>query len=190
MSDDLYIGPTTLAPGPREPSGAGEGLARLIIIPLFVLFVLIILVFFVFFTPVRVDGPSMVPTLLSEDRVLITRGAKDVQRGDVVVLVADDRGQEVELVKRVIGLPGDVVEVRGNAAYVNGVREPDRGQVSLGSESPFRRPVTVGTGQLFVMGDNRELSEDSRYIGTVPISGIKGTVVAVFAPINRVRRVD
>ena len=46
--------------------------------------------------------------------------------------------------------------------------------------------VTVPPGQLYVMGDNRPISEDSRYIGTVPLSGVKGSVVAVFAPIHRV----
>jgi len=189
VSDDLYIGPTTLAPGPGESSGSGERIARMVFFPLLLLFAAVVLVFFVLYSPVRVQGPSMVPTLMDEDRVLITHGTKELARGDVVVLVADEGGTEVELVKRVIGLPGDVVEVRGDAAYVNGVREPERGQMVGEGEPPRGRSTTVAAGQVFVMGDNRGLSEDSRYIGTVPVSGIKGRVVAVFAPIQRIRTV-
>jgi len=189
VSDDLYIGPTVLGPGPREPRASGERVARLVLLPLLAMFGAIILVFFVLYQPVRIDGPSMLPTLRSADRVLITRGTHDVQRGDVVVLVASEGGQSIELVKRVIGVPGDVVEVKGDVAYVNGAREPDRGQRVSGLESLSWEPVTVPKGNLFVMGDNRAQSEDSRYIGTVPLSGVMGRVVAVFAPIQRLHRV-
>ena len=158
-------------------------------LPLLVIFCAVVLVFFVFYQPVRIDGPSMIPTLHTADRVLITRGAKAVQRGDVVVLIADEGGAPIELVKRVVGLPGDRVEVRGDVAYVNGTREPDRGQLVVGVDSTAWGAVTVPPGQLYVMGDNRAQSEDSRYIGTVPESGVMGTVVAVFAPIQRFRLV-
>lgn len=189
MSDDLYIGPTLLDPGPKEPRVSGERVARLVFLPLLVMFGAIILVFFVLYQPVRIDGPSMLPTLRSADRVLITRGVRSVKRGDVVVLVASENGQPIELVKRVIGVPGDVVEVKGDVAYVNGTREPDRGQHISGFDGLSWEPVTVPRGNLFVMGDNRAQSEDSRYIGTVPASGVMGTVVAVFAPIQRLGRV-
>ena len=190
MSDDLYIGPTALEPGPREPSVSSEHLARLILLPLTLLFVAIVLVFFVFFQPIHIDGPSMMPTLRSADCVLITRGARDVARGDVVVLVANDQGIQTELVKRVIGLAGDVVEIRGDVAYINGAREPIRGQVVVSQYATSFSAVTVPAGQIYVMGDNRAQSEDSRYIGTVPLSGVVGRVVAVFAPIQRLRFVS
>ncbi len=187
MSDDLYIGPTALAPGPREPRVSGDRIARVILIPLVALFAAIVLVFFVFFQPVRIDGPSMLPTLRTEDRVLITRGAKDLGRGDVVVLVTEEGGVSIELVKRVIGLPGDVVDIRGDVAYVGGVPEPSRGQRVVPGHAVTTPAVTVPPGEIYVMGDNRPLSEDSRYIGTVPLSGVKGIVVAVFAPFQRAR---
>ena len=155
--------------------------------PLLLLFALIISVFFVFFSPIRVQGPSMVPTLMPEDRVLITHGDKDPSRGDVIVLIADENGSPIELVKRVIGLPGDIVEIKGDTAYVNGVHEPERGQMVYGRDPTYGQSTKVAPGQLFVMGDNRAVSEDSRYIGTVPLSGVKGKVVAVFAPIQRMR---
>jgi signal peptidase I len=186
VSDDLYIGPTTLAPGARSPSG--ERIARLVILPLVALFTFVVLVFFVFFQAVSIDGPSMLPTLRSADRVLITRGAKAVHRGDVVVLVADEAGMKTELVKRVIAVAGDTVEIRSDTAIVNGVREPNYGQrIDASAYSVSLPAMRVPAGQLYVMGDNRPLSEDSRYIGTVPLSGVMGRVVAVFAPIQRLR---
>lgn len=189
VSDELYVGPTALAPGPRIPSGAGERLARRILIPLLVLFAVVVLVFFVFFQPVRIDGPSMLPTLRSGDRVLITRSATDVARGDVVVLVVDEGGVPTELVKRVVAVAGDRVEIRKDVAFVNGTAEPQYGQVVFPERSYSAGEITVPPGQIYVMGDNRPLSEDSRYIGPVPTAGLKGVVVAVFAPFQRVHLV-
>jgi len=190
VSEDLYIGPTVLAPGPKEPRVSGERIAKLVVIPLLVLFAVIVLVFFVLFQPVRIDGPSMLQTLRSADRVLITRGAKNVNRGDVIVLVVDEGGVPTELVKRVIALAGDRVEIRRDVAFVNGIQEPDRGQQIEPTYSISAPPVTVPSGQIYIMGDNRPLSEDSRYIGTVPLAGVKGIVVAVFAPIQRLGLVN
>jgi signal peptidase I len=167
---------------------SSERTAKYILLPLVVIFVAVVLVFFVFFAPVTIDGPSMLPTLRSADHVLITRGDKSVRRGDVVVLVADEGGVKTELVKRVIGLAGDSVEIRSDIAFVNGVQEPSRGQmVEAPRFSISQPPVTVPPGQIYVMGDNRPLSEDSRYIGTVPQTGVMGRVVAVFAPVTRVQ---
>ena len=84
----------------------------------------------------------------------------------------------------------DVVEIRGDVAYVNGTPEPILGQVIVPQYATSMAPVTVPAGQIYVMGDNRAQSEDSRYIGTVPLSGVVGRVVAVFAPIQRLRLVS
>jgi len=184
VSDDLYVGPSALAPGVQESSS--EKLARFIILPLAAIFTLVILVFFVLFQAVSIDGPSMLPTLRSADRVLITRGAKGVHRGDVVVLTADEGGMKTDLVKRVIGVAGDLVEIRSDGAVVNGVREPNYGQkIDAPKYSVSQPAIRVPKGQIYILGDNRPLSEDSRYIGTVPVSGVMGRVVAVFAPIQR-----
>jgi signal peptidase I len=186
VSDDLYIGPTVLAPGTQEPRLSGERIAKIIVIPLLLLLMAILLIFFVLFAPVTIDGPSMLPTLRSADRVLITRGDKSVNRGDVIVLVVQEAAGKTELVKRVVGLPGDSVEIRNDVAFVNGVQEPSLGQVVGAPQySTTESAITVPAGRLYVMGDNRPLSEDSRYIGTVPMSGVMGRVVAVFAPLQR-----
>jgi signal peptidase I len=188
VSDDLYIGPTLLEPGPREPRVSGEQVAKVLILPLLALFAVIVLVFFVLYQAVRVDGPSMLPTLRDADRVLITRGAKSVHRGDIVVVIVNEGGMQTELVKRVVGVAGDSVEVRNDVAFVNGAPEPANGQVvDVSQYSISQVPLLVPPGQLYVMGDNRALSEDSRYIGTIPVSGVVGRVVAIFAPIQRAR---
>ena len=185
--DDLYIGPTILAPGAPSGQGVGNRLAQKILVPLAVVLLLVVLVFYVFFDRGRVDGPSMLPTLHNADMVLVTKGYPTPHRGDVVFTKTDENGVPIELVKRVIGIPGDTVEVKQDVAYVNGAPEPARGQVVMAAAAGSFVPVVVPPGQLFVMGDNRAVSEDSRYIGTVPLSGVMGRVVAIYAPVTRLR---
>ena len=189
MPDDgLYIGPTVLAPGAPDDGGVGNRLAQKILVPLSVLFLMVLLLFYVFFDRGRVDGPSMLPTLRNADMVLVTKGYPVPHRGDVIFTRTVEDGAPIELVKRVIGIPGDTVEVKQDVAYVNGVAEPARGQFVDPARAGSFEPLTVPIGQLFVMGDNRPVSEDSRLIGTVPLAGVMGRVVAVYAPLNRIRR--
>ena len=167
--------------------GPGQRLAVKLLVPALVALLVIVLVFFVFFTSAVVNGNSMYPTLHNSDYLLVTHGDTNLQRGDIIVTNVDESGQRVELVKRVIGLPSDVVEIRQDVAYVNGHREPERGQVVLPQFAASSPPVTVPRGSIYVMGDNRANSEDSRYLGPVPAAGLKGKAVFVFAPVNRIR---
>jgi signal peptidase I len=187
--DDLYIGPTILQPGPKEPNELADHVARWIVVPLILGLIGVVLVFYVFFSSAVVDGESMAPTLSSGDYLLITHGPSGLSRGDVVVAKVMESSGPVELVKRVIGLPGDTVEIRQDVAYVNGVPEPQRGQFTVPQYSVTQGPVTVPPGTVYVLGDNRPISEDSRYIGTVPVAGIKGRAVLVVAPITHVKRI-
>jgi len=188
MSDQgLPTGPSVLAPGASDSDGLGNRLAQKVLVPLFVLFVLVVLVFYVFFERGKVDGPSMLPTLRNADMVLVTKGYTNPKRGDIIFTKVTEQGAPVELVKRVIGLPGDTVEVKQDVAYVNGVREPQRGQVVIPEFAGTFKPIRVPPGYLFLMGDNRAVSEDSRYIGSAPIAGVMGKVVAIYAPVTRVR---
>lgn len=187
--DDLYIGPTLLAPVSPEPSDAGHRLATKIVIPLLLIFLALILVFYVFFRAGRVVGPSMLPTLRNGDLVLLTKGYEEPRRGDIVFTEVDEQGEPVEIVKRVIALPGDMIEVQHDAAVVNGEPEPDRGQHVVPAVGYSFAPFQVPEGYIYVMGDNRPNSEDSRFIGAVPLSGVMGRVVAVYGPITRVRPV-
>jgi signal peptidase I len=187
MSDELPIGPTVLAPGSKEPNGTRHRIATWMLLPFTLWLIGILLVFYVFFASALVDGSSMTPTLHGGDYLLVTHGNPSPQRGDIVVTEVDDGGVSVELVKRVIALPGDTVEILSDIAYVNGNPEPARGQV-IDSRFTVSRPrITVPAGYVYVMGDNRPNSEDSRYLGPIPISGIMGKAVFVFAPIYRLR---
>jgi signal peptidase I len=172
--------------GAPEPPGRGERVAQRVVVPLALALIAILLVFYVLFSTAIVSGPSMIPTLKDGDRLLLTKSYNVPHRGDVIVTVVSENGTPVELVKRVIAIPGDRVEIRRDVAYVNGVVEPKRGQVVSTSFSISAPELTVAPGYLYVMGDNRPVSEDSRFLGPVPLSGARGRVLAVFAPITRI----
>ena len=143
-----------------------------------------------------IPSGSMRPTLLEGDVVLVNRLAYDLklplsdislaptgqpQRFDVVTFSSPTDG--VRLIKRIVGLPGDVVEMRDEVLYINGVAasyDPLRSSEALNGvshrlqllpQTPALRsfgPVTVPPDQYFMLGDNRDNSADSRYIGPVP----------------------
>lgn len=171
-------------PRPSVPDRA----AALLILPLTMVLVLLVGVFFVFGSPFAVNGTSMYPTLHHTDRLLITRSYRTPQRGDIVVFDRLEDGVPTDLVKRVIGIPGDEVRLVGDHAWVNG--RPEGGHPVRTSPSQDYAPVevTVRPGHVFVLGDNRPVSNDSRFIGQVPLSAVKGKAVWIFTPITRIRR--
>ncbi|MDO8915081.1 MAG: signal peptidase I, partial [Coriobacteriia bacterium] len=107
-------------------------------------------------------------------------------RGDVVTVRWTHDGVTEELIKRVVALAGDTIAVDGDIVMVNGAKESFPHGVLTG---PSRRAftMTVPKGTVFLCGDNRIVSLDSRYIGPLPVSNIHGRVVAVWAPIDRMR---
>lgn len=128
--------------------------------------------------PVTVGSASMAPALCPGDRVLVWKwrpALDDVRRGDVIVVKAPRSG--APLVKRAVGLPGDVVEIRDALLYVNQhlVDEPNVDHEAV--DSLYYGPVEVPTGHVLVLGDAREVSIDSRSFGPVPASQLIGTVV-------------
>lgn len=131
-----------------------------------------------------VDGHSMDRTLANGERLIIDRIPfyfSMPKRGEIIVFQAPDGD---DWVKRVIGLPGDTVQVYQGRLILNGkvITEP----FINGPMDPTRNfgPLTVPAGDLFVMGDNRNISEDSRVIGPVAISSVIGRVDVVFWPFN------
>lgn len=145
-----------------------------------------------------IPSASMEPTLEKGDRVLVNKlsyDLHDVNRGDVVVfeLPSDQVGPDgiKDLIKRVIGLPGDTIETRDGIVYVNDRRldEPYlaegtiTGDPSDGSNPEIARQV-VPEGRVFVMGDNRDNSHDSRYSdrGPIPIDSIVGRAFVLVWP--------
>ncbi|MCW0953517.1 signal peptidase I [Weissella ceti] len=159
------------------------------------------------FQPVQVDGISMEPNLSARERVLAFKN-EDIHRGSVVIFDAYGEDPSVKksnlFVKRVIGMPGDTVSAQGDVIKVNGkeinqdylgandkvaTTEPDSGMVGnwksltdLGNNMNWERDksVKVPEGQYFVLGDNRAVSNDSRYWGYVSKEKIMGVVKVPF----------
>jgi signal peptidase I len=138
-----------------------------------------------------VDGSSMLPTFVDGERLIVSRLDylfRSPDRGDVIVLNSvDPREPEVMLIKRVVGLPGETIELRDQQVYIDGVllEEPyirEACTVSKCADESWQLAET----EYFVMGDNRNHSRDSRDFGVIPIDHIVGHVVIRFWPINRV----
>lgn len=157
----------------------------------------------------RVIGPSMQPTLHTGQHLFVNKAvyaAMDSQvladilpwvhtadtstsaylfhgprRNDVIVFVPPMDSQ-VDFVKRVIGLPGDKIDIRGGVVYVNG--NPRHGDRYTGPGTYFHYPITVPPGHYFVLGDNRPDSSDSRSWGYVRADEIVGKVEVRYWPLS------
>jgi signal peptidase I len=161
-------------------------LAVRLLIPLAILLIAIVVPLYVLYDVSQVSGDSMVPTLRTGERLLITRGWSSPRRGDIVVLHWTHGATTEEIVKRVVGLPGDAIKVRGDFVTVNGKPEQFDHEIMAVSEQ-IVIDMTVPAGTFFFMGDNRPVSLDSRFIGVLPIADIHGRAVAVWSPVTRMR---
>src|SRR5262250_2061922 len=145
---------------------------------------LVIIVFL--YQPVKVEGTSMAPLLSDQERIFINKFVyrfEPIERGDVVVFWYPlDRSKS--FIKRVIGLPGEVVEIRQGIVYVDGqeIREPyvPPQYEDLSDYGPVRVPPSM----YFVMGDHRISSNDSRVFGPVPSRFIYGRAVFAYWPVD------
>jgi signal peptidase I len=133
-------------------------------------------------------GPSMEPNLYRGDRVMTEKVSyllHPPHRGDVVVV--DRPGNEVSLIKRVVALPGETVEVRGGHTFINGQPIEEPWVTHFGG--PNYPPRVVPPDHVFILGDNRGSSRDSRAIGPVPVDSIKGHVWLVYWPLDQIKLV-
>jgi signal peptidase I len=122
----------------------------------------------------RVEGNSMMPTLEDEQYLVVSKldyRLHEPQRGDIIVF-HDPNDSSRRLIKRVIGLPGEVVEIRNGQVYANGLLLAEAYIQSPGLSS--RPPTPIPDGYLFVLGDNRTNSSDSRNWGPLPRQEIVG----------------
>ncbi len=159
-----------------------------------IFFAFAIAIFIVVFVvqPVKVEGTSMQPQLADQDRIFVNRFIyrfKDIQRGDVVVFWYP-RDRSKSFIKRVLGLPGDEVEIRRGDVYVNGVRMCEPYLEPYYRDYKSCRKVLVPAGHYFVLGDHRNSSNDSRSWGFVERSLIYGKAIFSYWPVSRVGIVE
>jgi signal peptidase I len=189
-----------LAPGGVEPEPKPRRRGRGWAIELVETIVLTLLIFVVIQNliaqPFKVDGQSMENTFLDGQYVLVDRIShvwSPYVRGQVIVFHPPS-GIEIgndPFIKRVIGLPGDTVSLRKGQVYVNGtaIDEPylfrdAAGQVEPTDSLTGQSTWTVPSGDLFVMGDHRQVSDDSRAFGPIPISSVIGRALVRYWPVS------
>jgi signal peptidase I len=145
----------------------------------------VIIVFF--YQPVKVEGTSMTPLLADQERIFINKFVyrlEPIERGDVVVFWYPlDRSKS--FIKRVIGLPEDVVEIRRGQVYINGAPIEERYVPEEYADHSTYGPVRVPANEYFVMGDHRISSNDSRIFGPVPAAFIYGKAVFAYWPMTQ-----
>jgi signal peptidase I len=152
-----------------------------------------------------IPSGSMLPTLQVGDRIIVDKlsyDLHDIHRGDIVVFARPplEDQEYADLVKRVIGLPGETISSKDGKVYINGkqLKEPwlppgpDSYTGALAGDDPHPQfdlpgPVHIPEGDYFVMGDNRTDSEDSRFFGPIPKSLIVGRAVAVIWPLGHIK---
>lgn len=149
--------------------------------------------------PMSVPSASMAPTLQPGDRVLTNKFVYDFAnpvKGDLVVFESVDENKDEEIVKRVVGLPGDEISVQKGTLLVNGETPYEPYLLATQEESPATAtrdtpgvdsfgPLVVPPNHIFVMGDNRANSYDSRFFGPVPEENLVGEVSSRFWPPGR-----
>ncbi len=136
----------------------------------------------------RVQGTSMLPLLHDGERIVVNKFVyrfRAIERGDVVVFWYP-RDPSVSFIKRVVGLPGDSVEIRKGALYLNGLRAREDYLNAQFRDDESYPPREVSRGFYFVLGDHRNSSNDSRSWGDVPEKYIYGKAFLRFWPLSQV----
>lgn len=171
------------------------------IVPYLIIFVVVVLIRSFIITPITVVGSSMYPTLKNGELLLLSKISykiNDIERFDVVVIKEDDW-----IIKRVIGLPGEDISYKDNKLYINdevfedeyanGETEDfnleDIWLAGLDNEyiEKFDEAFTViPDGYYLVLGDNRDISKDSRSVGLIPEDEIRGKAVVRFWPLSKI----
>jgi signal peptidase I len=175
------------APAKRSPDRPRSVLGMVVEIVIIVAaaFAIAMLVQLFIVKPFTIPSVSMEPTLMVGDRVLVNRLTyhfRDPRRGDVVVFPSPI--EDENLIKRIVAVGGDTVEVKDGALYLNGQRqaEPQLKDQTIDGVFPL---TTIPAGYVFMMGDNRNDSADSRVFGPVSTKALLGKAFVVYWPIRR-----
>lgn len=146
---------------------------------------------------VIVVGSSMEQTLYTGQRLIVYKlgyRCHTPLRGDIIVLdsnvLSNSTADNTDYVKRVIALPGEEIDIKGGNVYINGdlLDEPYALGITYPNGTVF--PIVVREGEYFVMGDNRQVSLDSRQIGVIKISHIKGEAIFRIWPLDQIGKID
>lgn len=205
--------PKVTPPVASAPRKNHDGLKSIIstILVLLLAPVLALLITTFAFQSYEVDGPSMEPTLKTHQRLIIwkvgrtwsriTKNEYVPQRGQVIVFIKRGlfdfkNSSEKQLIKRVMGLPGERVVVKDGEITIFNDQQPEG--FNPDENFPYGEPddeivegnidITVEPGHIFVVGDNRDNSLDSRSFGTVPVSDIVGTLSARILPLSEAEK--
>lgn len=133
-------------------------------------------------TPIKINGSSMYDTLKGNEICILYKLGK-IDRFDIIV--TDYEGER--LIKRVIAMPGETIEVENGFIYINDKKIKD--EYGYGETDDFEK-VTLKEDEYFVMGDNRKISKDSRLIGPVNEKDISGTTNLILYPFNKIGSID
>ena len=160
-----------------------------------VIAIIIAAIILFFFKPIIIQQESMQPTFYSNDYVVVSKQSYsifgDIERGDVIVFrssLLDENGDQKSLIKRVVGLPGDTIEIKNGYVILNGVTIQEDYLAEQGVSGEMEQ-ITVDEGKIFVMGDNRAVSQDSRSpeVGQVDQDTVIGKVVLRIFPLDSIR---
>ncbi len=191
MADPVQPNPTRVTEGAASSGDArGDSLRRELrgwgrdfLLALGLAMVIIIFLY----QPVKVEGTSMVPLLSDQERIFINKFVyrfEPIARGDIVVFWYPlDRSKS--FIKRVVGLPGETVEIRQGRVYVNSKRLAEPYVPPQFSDAGTYGPMRMPPDEYFVMGDHRVSSNDSRVFGPVPSRFIYGKAVFAYWPMDR-----
>ncbi|RHW39668.1 signal peptidase I [Lysinibacillus yapensis] len=170
---------------------------------LVIAFAIAVIIRYFLFTPIVVDGDSMMPTLEDGDRMIVNKIGYKIGEPDRFDIVVFHAPEGKDYIKRVIGLPGDTIEYKDDQLYINGkaYEEPYLDEYkSQITEGTLTQDFTlqdveptleeIPEGYVFVMGDNRRYSKDSRHIGVVNEKEIIGNTSIVFWPLSEMQIVE
>ena len=153
------------------------------LLPYIIIIFIVVIIRTYIMTPVRVNGTSMYPTLDGGEIMLLNKLGK-IDRFDIVVVKLDDK--EENLIKRIVGLPGETIEIRASRIYINDKELEDNFGVGVTYDID---KMTLGKDEYFMLGDNRSISLDSREFGAIKREEIKGTTNFVMYPFKKFGKV-
>jgi signal peptidase I len=172
-------------PEPSTPGILAEfrGWLKDILLAVVIAFLMVVFLY----QPVKVEGTSMQPELLDQERIFVNKFVyhfEEIHRGDIVVFWYP-KDPSKSFIKRVLGVPGDLVSIRDGQVYINGQLVEERYVPRGYQDADSYPPVRVREGHYYVLGDHRNASNDSRSWGLVPRKYIYGKAVFRYWPVEK-----